>query len=419
MSRSVQALGLLLAASLLAGCAERPRGTLLASAEAVAPGTSRVDMLVATTRSADGTMPGELFSGERGRKLAFADIAISIPPDSARVIGEVQLPGTTPDPRREFVALSAERLDQSEAVKRFAKRLALTPKRHVLLFVHGYNTRFEEAVYRFAQIVHDSRAEVLPVLFTWPSRGKLLAYTYDRESANYSRDALESVLQTLARDKSVGEISILAHSMGNWVTLEALRQMAIRDKAIAPKIRNVMLAAPDVDFDVFRRQIAEIGVHNAPFTLFVSRDDSALAISSKLWGNAARVGSIDPQAEPYRSDLAQSKLKVYDLSDVKTGDATGHAKFAESPEVVQMIGRRLASGQTLSDSQAGLGDRIGQVAIGATSAVGRAASIVVSAPIAIIDPRTRESLGDQVDDLGGHVGGTFRSASDVAQQSPR
>ena len=78
--------------------------------------------------------------------------------------------------------------------------------------------------------------------------------------------------------------------MGNWVTLEALRQMAIRDKAIAPKIRNVMLAAPDVDFDVFRRQIAEIGVQNAPFTLFVSRDDSALAISSKLWGNAARVG---------------------------------------------------------------------------------------------------------------------------------
>src|SRR5690606_30137597 len=137
----------------------------------------------------------------------------------------------------------------------FYSRLNSTPHRRVLVFVHGYNTRFEEAVYRFAQIVHDSRAPALPVLFTWPSRGRLLEYAYDRESANYSRDALEAILQTMAKDKAVGEISILAHSMGNWVTLEALRQMSIRNGALSPKIKSVMLAAPDVDVDVFRRQI--------------------------------------------------------------------------------------------------------------------------------------------------------------------
>jgi esterase/lipase superfamily enzyme len=61
--------------------------------------------------------------------------------------------------------------------------------------VHGFNNRFDDAVYRFAQIVHDSKVPAIPVLFTWPSRGemKLRAYTYDRESANYSRDALESL----------------------------------------------------------------------------------------------------------------------------------------------------------------------------------------------------------------------------------
>jgi esterase/lipase superfamily enzyme len=53
--------------------------------------------------------------------------------------------------------------------------------------------RFDEAVYRFAQITHDSRATAVPVLFTWPSRGKFLAYAYDRESATYSRNALEEV----------------------------------------------------------------------------------------------------------------------------------------------------------------------------------------------------------------------------------
>src|SRR6202030_2630354 len=100
----------------------------------------------------------------------------------------------------------------------------------------GYNTRFAEAVYRLAQISHDSGAPAVPVLFTWPSRGRPLVYTYDRESTNFSRDALEDVLQCLAKDPAVGEISILAHSMGNWVTLEALRQMSIRNRGLPAKI---------------------------------------------------------------------------------------------------------------------------------------------------------------------------------------
>ncbi len=97
--------------------------------------------------------------------------------------------------------------------------------------MHGYNTRFEEAVYRLAQIAHDAGAPVVPVLFTWPSRGKLFDFVYDRESATYSRDGLETVLQAMVKDPNVREISILAHSMGNFVAVEAIRQMAIRTLA--------------------------------------------------------------------------------------------------------------------------------------------------------------------------------------------
>ena len=75
------------------------------------------------------------------------------------------------------------------------------PGRRVLIFVHGFNTRFEEAVYRFAQIVHDARVDVAPVLFTWPSGGSVTDYVYDRDSAIYSRDALEAVLQALVKDR--------------------------------------------------------------------------------------------------------------------------------------------------------------------------------------------------------------------------
>lgn len=400
-----------LASLTLAGCAGRPENVLTPIA-ATAPGTSQVDLLVATTRSDEGAAPGQMFTGERGIGLRYAEIVVSIPPDSLRQVGEVQWPAKAPaDPSREFATLRTDRFEQAGALARLHAQLKQKRTRHVLVFVHGYNTRFEEAVYRFAQIAHDSQAPAVPLLFTWPSKGRLLAYTYDRESTNYSRDALEAVLQALARDPAVGEVSILAHSMGNWVALEALRQMAIRNGRIAPKIRSVMLAAPDVDVDVFRRQIASIGEQRPPFVLFVSQDDRALALSSRLWGNTPRLGSIDPHAEPFRTQLERERIKVVDLTTETSSDSLNHAKFAGSPLVVQLIGGRLSAGQTLSDSRAGFGEAVGLVATGAASTVGRAASIAISAPVAIIDGRTREGLGDQLNDFGSSLGGTVTSAA--------
>uniref|UniRef100_A0A9E8CRB7 Alpha/beta hydrolase n=1 Tax=Bosea sp. NBC_00436 TaxID=2969620 RepID=A0A9E8CRB7_9HYPH len=398
LRRTLRHAGALLLASALAGCAGDVRGTLV-PVSASAPGTSKVTMLVATTRAADQDR-GILFSGERGTP-SFAEITVSMPPDSARKVGEVQWPSRLPgNPETDFVTLKVDRIDKTEALTRFHKMVQRTPKRRVLIFIHGFNNRFEDAVYRFAQISHDSRADAVPVLFTWPSRGSVFAYGYDRESGNYSRSALENLFQGLARDPSVGEVSVLAHSMGNWVTLEALRQMAIRNGRIPAKIANVMLAAPDVDVDVFRSQIADMEGKRPRFTVFVSQDDKALAVSRRVWGSTARLGAIDPEAEPYRTQLAAANIAVLNLSKLRTGDKLNHGKFAESPEVVRLIGSRLIEGQPITDSHVGLGDRLIQVTAGAASAVGTAAGLAVSAPIAIVDPNTRRNLADNTEELG-------------------
>jgi esterase/lipase superfamily enzyme len=397
--------GLVAASPLLAACASL-QGVLVPVSGTV-PGASEVDMLVATTRKQ--TDPAEMFSGERGSTPSFANITVSIPPPNARQIGEVQRPQQVPgNPATDFVTLKANVIDRPQALAWFHRKLQTTPKRQVLVFIHGFNNRFDDAVFRFAQIVHDSNAPVVPILFTWPSRASVLAYGYDRESTTYSRNALESLLKAISRDPAVGEISILAHSMGNSLALETLRQMAIRDGRVAPKIRNVLLAAPDVDVDLAREAIVDMGPRaNRPaFTLFVSQDDRALAVSRRVWGSEARLGAINPDQEPYRTQLEQANFTVLDLTKLKAGDALNHGKFAESPEVVQLIGKRLAEGQTVTDSRVGLGDRIVQVTAGAATAVGTAAGLVVSAPIAIVDPQTRRTLGEQVEGLG-------RSVSDV------
>ena len=403
---------LLLLVAALAGCSSQARDVL--TPVATVPGTSEVDLLVATTRSAVGAKPGEMFTGERAEGLSFAEIKVSLPPDASRKIGDVQWPSSNPgDPAREFVTTYAQPLSQAQATTRLNERLAKQPGRRVFIFIHGFNNRFEEAVYRFAQIMHDSGAPAVPLLFTWPSRGKLFAYTYDRESATYSRDALEEVLQHLARDPQVADISVLAHSMGNWVTLEALRQMSIRNHGLPKKIGSVMLAAPDVDVDVFRTQIAGIDAPSAKFSLFVSQDDQALAVSRRVWGNVPRIGAVDPETEPYRTELEKERVAVFDLTKLKTDDSLKHAKFAASPEIVKLIGGRLVEGQAIEEDHVGLGTRVGLIATGAAATVGSAAAIAVTAPLAVVDGRTRDNLGDRFEEFGGDAADTLRSTAHV------
>jgi esterase/lipase superfamily enzyme len=409
--RHLSAAIVIIAFGALSGCAGQAHDVLVPLDGDLA-GTNKVNMLVATTRSALGAAQGEMFTGERAKALSFARITVSLPPDETRKAGDVQWPSQAPgDPARDFVTREARTIGEPEATARLHELLAGRPGRRVLVFVHGYNNRFEEAVYRLAQIAHDSHAPAVPLLFTWPSRGKLLAYTYDRESATYSRDALEEVLQKLVRDPQVGDIAILAHSMGNWVALETLRQMSIRDRGLPKKIGAVMLAAPDVDVDVFQRQIETIEAPSTKFSLFVSQDDKALAVSRRVWGNVPRMGAIDPEAEPYRSELKRDNIVVFDLTHQKSDDPANHDKFAASPEVVQLIGKRLVEGQQIGEDKTGLGDRMGAVAQGAASTLGSAATLAVSAPLAVIDARTRESLGDRMGELGGNMADTLRSTA--------
>ncbi|TAU87174.1 alpha/beta hydrolase [Rhizobium leguminosarum] len=402
--------GLLIATMALAGCGGRPIGVMQA-AGTVAPGTSKVDLLVATTRAADDN-PAVLFSGERGTGLAVNAVDVSIPPEANRKAGQVQWPSRLPaDPLRDFVTVSVDPLEGERAGETWLKT-HMPKSRRVLVFVHGFNNRYEDAVYRFAQIVHDSHADVAPVVFTWPSRGSIFDYNYDKESTNYSRDALEELLTRTAANPAVSDVTIMAHSMGTWLTVEALRQMAIRNGHVAPKINNVILASPDLDVDVFGRQFASLGKDRPHFTIFVSQDDRALALSRRISGNVDRLGQIDPSVEPYRSKLEAAGITVLDLTKLKGGDRLNHGKFAESPEVVKLIGDRLIAGQTITDSNVGLGEAVGAVAMGAAQTAGSAVSVAVSTPIAIFDPRTRRNYDAQLKRLGQSMNNTVGSVGD-------
>ena len=384
----------------LSGCATRPTNVLRTVSE-TAPNASKVDMLVATTRERS-LDPGEMFTGARAPAPSFVAMTVSIPPPSVHKVGEVDWPKRLPpNPGTDFAVVHTKDYTLASAKSWFNAAVRKSPDRSVLVFIHGFNNRFEDAVFRFAQVTHDTGTRSVPVLVTWPSRGSLLAYGYDRESTNYTRDALERLFQYLARDSSVKEVSILAHSMGNWLALESLHQMAVRNGRLPAKFKNVMLAAPDVDVDVFRSEVTDLGEPRPRFTLFVSRDDRALAVSRRVWGNVARLGSIDPEKPPYKAELAANNINVIDLTKIKSGDKMNHSKFAESPQIVQLIGTRLSQGQTLTDSHVGIGDSVIAATTGVAATAGGAAGLLIAAPLAVVDQDTRKNYAHQVNAVSG------------------
>lgn len=374
-------LALVLAPLALGGCAGDIR-TLAVTSHNAADIAGTIRVFVATTRErADEPL---YFNGERGPRLAFAKLDVTVP--RAHRPGELELPsvGGTVDPARHFAVAEVDRLELAPVVAQVKREIQKRPaaERDVLVFVHGYNTSFADAAFRFAQIVHDSGFKGVPVLFTWPSRGQLLEYPYDRESAFYSRDFLELNLRAIAKDLGTTRIDVLAHSMGTLLTLEAVRQASIRgDGSFGGKLRDVMLAAPDVDLDVFRTQMRQI---KRPVTVFVSADDRALAFSRRFAGDKTRLGAVSSKDREVVADLEKLGATIIDLSDVASSDPLNHAKFAASPKVVQLIGRRLREDKGIATPGPGLGDRIGDIAGGLVGTVGSTVDLVVSTPASII-----------------------------------
>lgn len=369
LTHRLSVVAVLVAASLASACAGRPETGFLAPVAGIEAGAATHTILVATTRKRD-ERPGTLFSGERASPLDFARIEVSVP--ARHKSGEIEWASTAPgDPKTDFVVRQAGYLEGEKAfVRSLNAQLAARPRgsRKVLLFIHGYNTMFAEALYRFAQVVHDAKSPAVPVLFTWASRGELTQYVYDTNSATTARDDLERTIRLIFASDAE-QVNILAHSMGNWVTVEALRQIKISGglQQIG-KLGTLMLAAPDIDVDVFKSQMRRFGKPRKPFYIVLSKDDKALGASRFIAGGQERLGADSNTAE-----LAELGAVVIDLSDVKATDSTNHGKFAQLAEIAPQLERTLAHGV---HRRPGAG--------AAQEALGGSLEAIVSVPIQIL-----------------------------------
>jgi esterase/lipase superfamily enzyme len=356
LGRQLRFLGAVIVTMLVCGCASRPSSEVLTPLANVPETTSKVRLLVATTRERGSLEDPDAFTAERAKQLNFGALTVSIPPQ--HVTGEIEWPGNDgADPSKHFVTTDRQFYSSKDFLDeiRARSRQGGPEANSVLVFVHGYNTLYEEAVYWMAQIVHDSGYTGTAVLFAWPSRGKAPLYLADREASTYSRDYFEQALLQMSELPEVGEINILAHSMGNWLAVETLRQAKIAGRGdFNGKLGEVILASPDLDVTVFRTQLDVIGALPRPMTILVSGDDKALSLSTKLAGGVDRAGLVTADDARVIAAAGKYNLRVVDLTAVDDGNGNHHSKYSKSGAVMAAIGKGLRNGNAGLNAQPGV-----------------------------------------------------------------
>ncbi|MEA3411544.1 MAG: alpha/beta hydrolase [Pseudomonadota bacterium] len=243
--------------------------------------------------------------------------------------------------------LDEKRPDEKQAARRFGStrtfnelREQMAKSHDVLIFIHGFNVSWEDAVASAFALQETLNAGangkgVLVVLFSWPSDGLALpyvSYKSDRSDAELSGYAfgrgmlkLRDFLAGLRTRNNRGvvdceqELHMLCHSMGNYVLQNTLRRIAeFNDGDVLPRIfDHIFLCAPDIDDDVFDvgGPLSTLPQLTRGVSLYHNKGDVAMYVSDYTKGNPERLGL----AGAARPSLLHNKIQQIDCSTIVTG----------------------------------------------------------------------------------------------------
>ena len=247
----------------------------------------------------------------------------------------------------------ARRLAAAEIFRKVVvQQLALTPRKEVFIFVHGFHNDFNDAAFAMGELWHFLGRIGVPIVYTWPAgHPGLFGYTYDRESSEFTVYHLRQILEYFASFPEVEKVNIIAHSRGTDVAVTALRELTIKARAqgLSPrkvyKIHNFVLAAPDLDVQVAQQRL--IGDHLAwsadRFTMYTSPADKAIGWSDKLFASPkGRIGNLriedmtdEARAVMERGNSGLTVINFMSSTDKSDSDADsfGHSYFRNAPTV--------------------------------------------------------------------------------------
>jgi esterase/lipase superfamily enzyme len=270
------------------------------------------------------------FGVQRAKQLSYGEVDVSIPRDHR--LGQLESPSIWllqfhDDPAKHVTVLRTSTLPQAAFFTALRTDARASPKKNLLVFVHGFNVSFQDAARRTAQMAYDLGFNGVSVFFSWPSQDQTLNYTVDEQSIIDSEPHLEQFLRDVLKQSDADHIYLIAHSMGNRGLTRALMALAVTDPEEVKRIKEVILAAPDIGTVEFTEQIVPgLRKLGAPITLYASSNDRALALSEKLHGGA-RAGESGDHL------IVVEGIETIDASNTDT-DLVGHSYYGDRRSVL-------------------------------------------------------------------------------------
>ena len=288
----------------------------------------------ATNRNKQGGVePAKVYGTTYQGNFQYGRAVVSIPPSHKP--GEIEQLNfimkmvVEPDPNKHFVLKSVTPLELDAARKEMSDKIKQSNSKSMLVFVHGYNSGFADAAMRTAQIAYDLKFPGMPFFYSWPSAARVRAYLPDEEAARLSESVFEALIDDLTGSLPVNDIYIVAHSMGTRVVSHALQARADKGKS-SKQLRELLLAAPDINAELFRSVIAPklAAMQGLRTTVYASSTDLAL-MASKVVHGFQRVGETTGGVFVYPG------IETIDASSASSSSrALGHSYVVDTPSVI-------------------------------------------------------------------------------------
>lgn len=255
--------------------------------------TRSLDVFVVTNRKLKMKNFGctnNQFGVELDTAAHFGICKINVPKNHST--GQVTLTRDNRQSSHDFFKILNSKNLQAPGVFEFLKKTKRTP----LVFVHGFNVRYEDAVLRAAQLAYDLKYQGPVILYSWPAGAgdgffdeKMITRTYDNNIKN-ARGSIES-FKSFLNDLKINDIkvNVMVHSMGHQVVLPALKEF--KGTATSKSVINeLILNAPDFEANEFLKLIENIKETSKRVTLYCSYNDKAM-VASESYNNNERLGA--------------------------------------------------------------------------------------------------------------------------------
>jgi len=287
------------------------------------------------------------FGGEVAAETSYGVAVVNFPVQHRKGRLEQQSWWQKLDPRKHFLVESLQLLSKDGF-------LSGVGPNDVLLFVHGFNNTFDNAVLQTAQLGYDLEFPGVPVAFSWPSAADLNKYEHDGKQAEKSVDALAQTIRLLSSAAAAqGEgpkpkLHVIAHSMGNRLLLSALYELYDKGhfKPGTKYLGQVVLAAPDVGSTMFNNLLPYTLEYARQVTYYYCSRDTALSMSRTInyYEPVGLLPFFERGLDTVNADRANTSF-------------LGHSYFASSQKVLLDIRLMINGGLAPADRMPPLASR--------------------------------------------------------------